>query len=55
MAYRLIGKDFQPGDAVAKVTGRAKYAEDYKVDGMVYAKLLTSPIPHARIRRRENR
>jgi len=51
MAYRLIGKDFQPGDAVAKVTGRAKYAEDYKVDGMVYAKLLTSPIPHARIRR----
>jgi xanthine dehydrogenase molybdenum-binding subunit len=51
MAYRLIGKDFVPHDVVAKVTGRAKYAEDYKVDGMVWAKLLTSPIPHARIRR----
>jgi CO/xanthine dehydrogenase Mo-binding subunit len=51
MAYRLIGKDFEPSDAAAKVTGRAKYAEDYKVDGMVFAKLLTSPIPHARIRR----
>ncbi|MCY4269145.1 MAG: xanthine dehydrogenase family protein molybdopterin-binding subunit [Gammaproteobacteria bacterium] len=50
MAYSLIGKDFTPPDVRAKVTGGAKYAEDFTVDGMVYARLLTSPAPHARIR-----
>jgi len=50
MAYSLIGKDFTPPDIHAKVTGSARYAEDFKVDGMLYARLLTSPIPHARIR-----
>lgn len=49
MAYDLIGKDFVPPDVRAKVTGRAKYAEDFRAEGMVFAKLLTSPMPHARI------
>ncbi len=49
MAYSLIGKDFTPPDVHAKVTGKAKYAEDFKVDGMLYARLLTSPVPHARV------
>ncbi|MCB1670386.1 MAG: xanthine dehydrogenase family protein molybdopterin-binding subunit [Gammaproteobacteria bacterium] len=51
MAYSLIGKDFVPPDVHAKVTGAAKYAEDFKVDGMLYSRLLTSPVPHARVRR----
>ncbi len=51
MAYNLIGKDFVPVDVTAKVTGRAKYAEDFRADGMVFCKSLTSPIPHAKIRR----
>lgn len=51
MAYNLIGKNFVPVDVHAKVTGRAKYAEDFRAEGMVFAKTLTSPIPHARIRR----
>lgn len=50
MAYSLIGKDFTPSDVRAKVTGGARYAEDFRVQGMVYARLLTSPAPHARIR-----
>jgi xanthine dehydrogenase molybdenum-binding subunit len=50
MAYRLIGKNFLPHDVVAKVTGRAKYAEDFRADGMVFCKLLSSPMPHAKIR-----
>jgi CO/xanthine dehydrogenase Mo-binding subunit len=50
MAYRLIGKDFTPHDVVAKVTGRAKYAEDFRADRMAFCKTLASPIPHARIR-----
>ena len=49
MAYDLIGKDFVPPDVLAKVTGRARYAEDFRAEGMVFAKLLTSPMPHARI------
>ena len=49
MVYKLIGKDFTPPDVHAKVTGKAKYAEDFKVDGMLYARLLPSPVPHARI------
>ena len=50
MAYSLIGKDFVPPDVHAKVTGSARYAEDFKVDGMLYSRLLTSPVPHARVR-----
>ena len=53
MAYTLIGKDFIPPDVHGKVTGKAKYAEDFKVEGMLYARLLTSPIPHARIVRQD--
>ena len=48
MAYNLIGKDFTPPDVLAKVTGKAKYAEDMRADGMVYCRILSSPMPHAR-------
>ena len=44
-----IGSDFTPPDVYGKVTGSAKYAEDIHVDGMVFARLLTSPHPHARV------
>jgi xanthine dehydrogenase molybdenum-binding subunit len=50
MAYKLIGKDFTPPDVVAKVTGQAKYAEDFRAEGMVFCRLLVSPIPHARVK-----
>ena len=46
----LVGTNYVPPDHVAKVTGRAKYAEDYRVDGMLFCKLLLSPMPHARVR-----
>jgi xanthine dehydrogenase molybdenum-binding subunit len=46
----LIGKDFTPPDIHGKVTGRAKYAEDFRRDGMLFCRLLTSPMPHARVR-----
>jgi CO/xanthine dehydrogenase Mo-binding subunit len=48
--YKLIGRNYQTPDIVAKVTGRAKYAEDYRADGMLFVKLLLSPMPHARVR-----
>lgn len=49
MAYKLLGQDFTPPDVVAKVTGQAKYAEDFRIEGMVFARLLVSPLPHARV------
>jgi CO/xanthine dehydrogenase Mo-binding subunit len=49
--YKLIGQTYQLNDLVAKVTGRAKYAEDFRAEGMLFAKLMLSPMPHARIRR----
>lgn len=45
-----IGSDFTPPDVRGKVTGAAKFAEDIRVDGLVYARMLTSPMPHARVR-----
>ena len=51
MAEKLIGQNYTTPDLVAKVTGQAKYAEDYRVDGMLFCKLLLSPYPHARVRR----
>jgi CO/xanthine dehydrogenase Mo-binding subunit len=50
MAYTLLGRDFTPPDLHAKVTGRAKYAEDFRVDGMLFCRLLTSTMPHARVK-----
>src|SRR6476620_8468350 len=47
--HKLVGKNYTTPDLIAKVTGKAKYAEDYRVDGMLFAKLLLSPMPHARV------
>jgi len=47
---KLVGTNYVPPDHVAKVTGRAKYAEDFRAEGMLFAKLLLSPMPHARVR-----
>ena len=44
-----IGFDFTPPDVPGKVTGEIKYAEDYKREGMVFARLLTSPLPSGRV------
>lgn len=46
----LIGRDFTPSDIRAKVTGAARYAEDFRMDGMLFCRLLKSPMPHARVR-----
>jgi xanthine dehydrogenase molybdenum-binding subunit len=48
--YKLVGKNFTPPDMVAKVTGAAKYSEDFRAEGMLHAKMLLSPMPHARVR-----
>ncbi|MFI5401833.1 MAG: xanthine dehydrogenase family protein molybdopterin-binding subunit [Planctomycetota bacterium] len=47
---KVVGKDHTRLDAVAKVTGRAKYAYDIRFKDLIYAKLLRSPHARARIK-----
>lgn len=47
---KLVGQNYRTPDLIAKVTGRAKYAEDFRTEGMLFAKLVLSPMPHARVR-----
>jgi xanthine dehydrogenase molybdenum-binding subunit len=47
---KLVGQNYTTPDLRAKVTGRSKYAEDFRAEGMLFAKLLLSPFPHARVR-----
>jgi 4-hydroxybenzoyl-CoA reductase alpha subunit len=46
----VIGKPLAKVDAAAKVTGQTLFADDLVLPRTLYAKLLRSPHPHARIR-----
>jgi CO/xanthine dehydrogenase Mo-binding subunit len=46
---RVVGKPIPRVDGVAHVTGAVKYTTDIRLPGMLYAKFLRSPYPHARI------
>lgn len=44
-----IGRSAPRVDAPLKATGQARYAGDLKLPGMLFGRLLRSPVPHARI------
>jgi CO/xanthine dehydrogenase Mo-binding subunit len=46
-----VGRPTPRIDAEERVTGRATYTGDIRLPGMLYARVLRSPHPHARIRR----
>ena len=47
---KLVGQNYETPDIRAKVTGRARYSEDFRAPGMLFARLLLSPYSHAKIR-----
>ena len=47
--FKYIGKPVPPVDGWERATGRAEYVTDIKLPGMLYGKILRSPVPHARI------
>ena len=47
----IIGQSIPVRDAAMKVTGQFKYTADLEFPGMLHAKILFSPVPHARIKR----
>jgi len=50
-ALKTVGHDTTRIDAVERVSGGAKYTGDVMLPGMLYARVLRSPHPHARIKR----
>ena len=48
--FQYVGQDFEVPDGRAKVTGEAKYADDYLFDNALQAKTVKSPYAHARVR-----
>src|SRR5262249_23288827 len=48
-ALKVVGHPTPRIDAEERVTGRAKYTNDVQLPGMLYAKVLRSPHPHANI------
>ncbi len=47
--FTYIGKSYKHVDARVKVTGEAKYAGDYKLPGMVFARILRPPSHGAKL------
>ena len=47
--FKVIGKKVERVDGFERLIGQAKYAADIYLPGMLYAKILRSPYPHAKI------
>jgi xanthine dehydrogenase YagR molybdenum-binding subunit len=47
---QVIGKSVPRLDAAQKVTGAARYTFDVQLPGMLHARIVSSTVPHARIR-----
>jgi nicotinate dehydrogenase subunit B len=47
--FTYVGKSYNHADAVLKVTGEAKYTGDYKLPGMVFARILRPPSHGAKL------
>jgi CO/xanthine dehydrogenase Mo-binding subunit len=48
--FTLAGKPFKRIDSVQKVTGQVKYSGDYKLPGMVFARILRPPSHSAKLK-----
>ena len=46
----VVGGDHPVADAASKITGELSYATDLSLPDMLYARLLLSPLAHARVR-----
>ncbi|WP_024620168.1 xanthine dehydrogenase family protein molybdopterin-binding subunit [Metaclostridioides mangenotii] len=47
---KVIGKSYPVKDAALKVTGQMKYVSDLKPQNVLHAKMLLSPVAHAKIK-----
>jgi len=49
LSYQIVGKPVPRIEGVDKVTGRTQFAADVPISGLLWGKVLRSPVPHARI------
>src|SRR5688572_12567768 len=49
--FTVVGQPHPRVEGAEKVTGRARYTYDIRLPGQLYARVLRSPLPHARITR----
>jgi putative selenate reductase molybdopterin-binding subunit len=49
--YRKIGKPVKKVDAIKLVQGKTAFTDDIHIENMLYAKILHSPVAHARIKK----
>jgi CO/xanthine dehydrogenase Mo-binding subunit len=49
MAHRIVGQPIARLDGIEKVSGTTRYSADVDLPGLVWGKVLRSPLPHARI------
>jgi xanthine dehydrogenase molybdenum-binding subunit len=47
----VVGRPRPNPNALAKITGQARFTDDYHFDGMLHARTKRAHVPHARIRR----
>jgi 4-hydroxybenzoyl-CoA reductase subunit alpha len=48
-SFQVLGKPLRRIDALGKVTGETRFADDLSMPGMLHMKLVRSTVPHARI------
>src|SRR5215475_2271779 len=48
-SYKIAGTSAHRVDGVEKVTGRAIYTSDVQLPGMAHARILRSPVAHAKL------
>jgi len=49
LSFKYVSKPVKRIDALSKVTGKARYADDLKFPGMLYGVVLRAPVPHAKL------
>ena len=49
----VVGKSMPRKESLDKLTGRARYTNDYEAPELLHARMVTSPYAHAKIKRSE--
>ena len=49
IGYRFIGKPLPRKEDARLITGKGRFTDDFALDGQVYAVMMRSPYPHARV------
>src|SRR6202050_1852253 len=47
--FRFIGKPMPRKEDARLITGKGRFTDDFNIDGQIYAVMVRSPYPHARI------